>query len=491
MTAAKSAATYVRLSSHRGDADPSTSPARQEATCRAYAEAKGWTVVEVVSDLDVSGSDKGLRLDRPGLIRLRELFDTVDVVIFAKLDRLARNVVDFRRFAEEADESDVALVSVAESLDLTTSSGRFVATLLSAFAELEAATIHERTRAGRDGVVDQGRWPGGSAPYGYRTAAKTDGPGRVLELDPVEAREVRRAADAVLGGASFYAVVLDLNDRGVKPRRAQAWAVKSLQVVLTGDAALGRQRHRGELVVDDDGIPVTVWPPILTVEESSRIRERVSTKRTKVPRRPRQARLLSGVLTCATCGSTLRVGNAGSGRNGQAKRYVCRGEVDGRGCKTPLSIHAEQLEAFVEAELLDIHGDTELLERVETAPALVADIVDVEDALRRTAEAMTEPGADVAALSARVAKLAAKRDELATVSSTPTVELVRTGRTVREAWESAELDARRAMLRSALAWAPKVRPNSGPRRFDPSRVELVWTVTSELGGLELVDELAS
>ena len=52
---------YTRLSSHRGDADPSTSPARRVATCRAYVEAKGWAIAThigkegVIADLDVSG----------------------------------------------------------------------------------------------------------------------------------------------------------------------------------------------------------------------------------------------------------------------------------------------------------------------------------------------------------------------------------------------------------------------------------------------------
>ena len=95
---------YVRLSVFRGETDTSVSPEEQERRCRAYAESKGWQVVDVIRDLDVSASDKGLRLDRPGLLEVRDRLDDVDVVIFAKLDRLARNVVDFRAFADEAAE---------------------------------------------------------------------------------------------------------------------------------------------------------------------------------------------------------------------------------------------------------------------------------------------------------------------------------------------------------------------------------------------------
>ena len=175
---------YVRLSSHRGESDPSTSPARQEESCRAYCLAKGWEVDAVVSDLDVSGSDKGLRLDRPGLRTIRDRWADVQVVIFAKLDRLARNVIDFREFADEAAANGVALVSVAESLDLTTASGKFVATILAAFAEMEAATIAQRTSDGIDATRRLGRWAGGNPPYGMKIVPASDGPGFILAPDP-------------------------------------------------------------------------------------------------------------------------------------------------------------------------------------------------------------------------------------------------------------------------------------------------------------------
>src|SRR4051812_6141994 len=105
---------YVRLSVFRGEDDPTTSPKRQEQICRDYCAAKGWNVLDVISDLDVSGSDKGLRLDRPGLAEIRTRWAETDIVIFSKLDRMARNVVDFRTFADEAEKNGAALVSVNE-----------------------------------------------------------------------------------------------------------------------------------------------------------------------------------------------------------------------------------------------------------------------------------------------------------------------------------------------------------------------------------------
>ncbi|GAA1429401.1 hypothetical protein GCM10009616_11390 [Microlunatus lacustris] len=88
---------YVRVSSLSRD-DPSTSPERQLESCSQYAASKGWQVVRVVRDLNVSGSAGGLRLQRPGLVEIRQLWGSVDAVIVARLDRLARSVSDFDSF---------------------------------------------------------------------------------------------------------------------------------------------------------------------------------------------------------------------------------------------------------------------------------------------------------------------------------------------------------------------------------------------------------
>lgn len=135
------------------------------------------------------GPTPGLRLDRPGLREIRDRWADIDVVIFAALDRLARSVVDFRPFADEAAEHGVALVSVKETLDLTTPSGEFVATILAAFAEMEAKTIAQRTLAGIADTRRLGRWAGGNPPYGMKVTSNPNGAGFILAPNADEAAE--------------------------------------------------------------------------------------------------------------------------------------------------------------------------------------------------------------------------------------------------------------------------------------------------------------
>jgi site-specific DNA recombinase len=84
------AAIYVRLSR---ETDETTSPERRRAACEALCEARGWEVVAAEEDIDVSGFSRGL--DRPGLQRILTRLAELDVIVFFKIDRLARSTVDF------------------------------------------------------------------------------------------------------------------------------------------------------------------------------------------------------------------------------------------------------------------------------------------------------------------------------------------------------------------------------------------------------------
>ena len=67
---------------------------------------------------------------------------------FWKFDRFARSVSHLLRALETFDALGIAFVSLSESLDTSTPSGKMVFTVLGAVAELERSLIGERVRAG-------------------------------------------------------------------------------------------------------------------------------------------------------------------------------------------------------------------------------------------------------------------------------------------------------------------------------------------------------
>ena len=478
---------YVRLSSHRGDLDPSTSPARQEEVCRAYCAAKGWSVHPlVVRDLDTSGSEKGLRLGRPGLREIRARWAEVDVVIFAKLDRLARNVVDFRSFAEEAEEHGAAIVSVAESLDLTTTHGRFVATILAAFAEMEAATIAERATAGIAAVRKLGRWAGGVPPYGYRIAPSPAGAGYVLVPDPEQAEVVRECVQRVADGETIYAIAHDLNRRGVPTKsailvrdgrssrvKASEWTTHVIGRMVSSPTAVGRTVYRGEVLRDEDGMPRQLWEPLVSFDLWNRARAVLAQAGKGIEgrgQRRRAARLLSGIARCAGCERPLYASSRKHRSGSNVPTYACAARRNGQGCMG-VAVSAEPAEQYVEREFLNSFGPLPVVELITVA---VDDgrRADLETAIAELAQQMTERGADVAALAARLAELAAAREALPATEATE-MRRIETGRTFADEWAARDVAGRRALLLSAGVMVVVHRAAvPGRKIFDESRIEL-------------------
>lgn len=72
----------------------------------------------------------------------------IDIVLVWRLDRWGRSLVDLIATLQELRELDVGFVSLTETLDLTTSTGRAMAGMLAVFANFEHDILRERVRAG-------------------------------------------------------------------------------------------------------------------------------------------------------------------------------------------------------------------------------------------------------------------------------------------------------------------------------------------------------
>jgi site-specific DNA recombinase len=134
---------YTRVSTTE-QATEGVSLAVQQAKIEAYAVVKDWTIAEVIRDQGASAKS----LHRSGLARLLALVKagTVQVGGVAKLDRLTRSVADLDKLMKLFERKGVALVSLQESLDATTATGRLMMNLLASVSQWEREVIGERTR---------------------------------------------------------------------------------------------------------------------------------------------------------------------------------------------------------------------------------------------------------------------------------------------------------------------------------------------------------
>lgn len=457
---------YARISR---ETEESTSIARQREAISGAAAARGWDLVEIVEDVSVSATKA--RLDRPGLDRVRQAIRDrrADVVLVWRLDRIARSVVDFGTILDEG----VEIASATEPLDTTSAMGRAMAEILQVFAAMEARTISARVSSSVEHLRRAHRWPGGPLPYGYRSVPHPDGTGRALALDPEKAPFVRELADRYLAGESAVALAREFTRRGVPPaRNARGWTPEAVRRILTGNAALGRVVVNGDVLRDEHGLPVEVWPPILTVEESARIRARFALNKAPQTRRRSVKRLLSGIIVCGSCGMPMHVHNPRPRSTTPSTLYHCRSRVRGVVCEAPVSISAHLVEPYVVETFLRVVGRFEVVEEV-VASADPTGLAEVEEAIADTARAMTAPGADLVALGERLAALHARREEIKALPVEPLSAMIATGRTFAEEWEARETIAeRRALLADAIAEVVVVK---APRGASPEeRVDIVW-----------------
>ena len=144
------AALYARVSTVAGQ-----SPEMQLAELRDYAAHRGWCIVDEYVDHGVSGAKDS----RPALNRLmndarQRKFDLIAVF---KIDRFGRSLRNLVNALAELESVGVAFVSIRDSIDLSSPSGRLMAQLLGAMAEFERPLIQERVIAGIRNAKSKGK----------------------------------------------------------------------------------------------------------------------------------------------------------------------------------------------------------------------------------------------------------------------------------------------------------------------------------------------
>lgn len=226
---------YVRVSTEEQVREGISLDA-QEAKIKAYAEAKDLHLIEVIRDEGLSGKD----LHRPGLERLIDACNAgaVHAVVVTKLDRLTRRTRDLLYLVEDVLQThEVALHSLAETVDTSSASGRFFLRIMGALAEMERELIGERTASALAYKRENGERLG-ATPLGFQTPA----PGQGLEPVPDELAVVQRVLVLWRRGLSYRRIAARLNEEGARTKRGGRWYASTVSTLVRG-----RQRYKGLL----------------------------------------------------------------------------------------------------------------------------------------------------------------------------------------------------------------------------------------------------
>lgn len=118
----------------------------------SYAKKMDW-------DYEIFEEQESTRKSRPiqwGLYN-RLLKKEFDGLLIYKFDRWARSTKELIEHIERLMEKNIKIFSYSENIDLNSSMGRAMLTIISAFAQLERDIIRERTLAGLKRAKAQGK----------------------------------------------------------------------------------------------------------------------------------------------------------------------------------------------------------------------------------------------------------------------------------------------------------------------------------------------
>jgi DNA invertase Pin-like site-specific DNA recombinase len=138
---------YARVST----LDQQTLPMQMRAM-RDYAANRGWTIAVQVKEVGSGAAQREQRQQLIDAARRRE----IDVVLVWRLDRWGRSLLDLVTTLQELTDLNIGFVSLSAALDLTASTGRAMAGMLSVFSAFEHDILRERVRAGLDHARQSG-----------------------------------------------------------------------------------------------------------------------------------------------------------------------------------------------------------------------------------------------------------------------------------------------------------------------------------------------
>lgn len=224
-----SVAGYVRVSTEQ-QAGEGVSLDAQRAKLHAYALAMDLELVAVFEDAGLSAKT----LARPGLQAALAMLEDgkASGLLVVKLDRLTRSVRDLGELVDRYFASRFSLLSLSDSIDTRTASGRLVLHVLGAVSQWEREAIAERTRDALAQIRAAGARLGGEA-LGWRRGQALDASGRRCCEDVIhEGETIDRALELREQGLSIPQIAAALEAEGRRTKRGGRWHATTVQRLL-------------------------------------------------------------------------------------------------------------------------------------------------------------------------------------------------------------------------------------------------------------------
>jgi site-specific DNA recombinase len=280
-----------------------------------------------------------------------------DLLIVYKTDRLGREPRDILNAVHDIAQHDVAVKSLTEDFDLSTPAGKFMFNMLAASAGFARDQQLERMHDGKNHWAREGKWVGGSAPYGYAVLGFQKDSSLVVSDTLIDGltlstAEVVRMIYRWLAeeGRSCIKIAEQLNAMGVPTAYTLAKRSVTRQYLAKGNATglyglwtgprvrnlvidtVYKGEHRfGKRASKTRSVIVRQVPALVDADTWERAQQALTRNQLLATRNAKRQYLLRGLITCGLC-DTRYSGMLCTRRNGRARAYyVCGGKHPHRG----------------------------------------------------------------------------------------------------------------------------------------------------------------
>lgn len=275
---AKRIAGYVRVS-HDEQKKYGYSVQAQIDRIIRYAEETKSQLVEIYVDEGFTAT----KMKRPDLLRMLDNLDTFDVLVFTRLDRFSRNVLDANTMVKTMEEYNVGIKSIEEEdIDTSTADGKFNFDLRVSLAEREAKKTSERIKSIFEFKIKNGQPVSGNQPYGYK----------------IETKDNKKS---IIKDPTLVPIIEDIFNYFSKHH-----TIRGTMTYINGKYDIGKNYNCIHRVITSteyyglyEGNP-TYYPPYITQEEYKKNQERV--KANIKERKSAKVYLFTSLIKCPFCG---------------------------------------------------------------------------------------------------------------------------------------------------------------------------------------------
>lgn len=327
----------------------------QEEEIRRYAQMHNINIVGKYSDEGKSGKNAEHRPAFNQMMNdIRSKKDNIRYVLVFKLSRFARNTSDTAKYLQELTSFGIGLLGIKDGIDTSTATGKMIANIMGAVAEMELENIHEQTLAGRQQKARSGMWNGAQSPFGYLLEDKK------LMVCPEEAEIVKEIFRLYAEeGQSIQYITKKLNDENIQRTqrgniRFSTFSTTTVQSILKNPIYVGKivygRRHTVKVegtnnetkvvkqndeskVIYADGIHDAIISEDTFAKAEKRLSENVAHRRTRSD--STVVYPLTGLIKCPDCGKNIFGYSAPprkrkNGKEGFYPRYISYRCISGR-----------------------------------------------------------------------------------------------------------------------------------------------------------------